>query len=97
MSFYIWTVLVGIVGWGASLAMRSEESNRHVLHVLIGVSGALLGGWLMATPVRGNVVAQTAEVSVLSLLVSFFIALALSMIANLWERVSAQEDAELDF
>lgn len=96
MSFFIWTVLVGIVGWGASLTMRSEESHRHVLHVLIGVSGALAGGWLMAIPAQGSAV-QTADISILSLLVSFFIALALSMIANLWDRVSAQDDAETDF
>lgn len=96
MSFFIWTVLVGIVGWGASLIMRSEESNRHVLHILIGVSGALAGGWLMAIPARGGA-GMAADISILSLLVSFFIALALSMIANLWDRVSAQDDIETDF
>lgn len=96
MSFFIWTMLVGVIGWVASLAMKSDESNHHLLHVSIGVSGALLGGWLMATPTRVSVV-QTDETSVLSLLVSFFIALALSMIANLWDRVSAQDDVEMDF
>lgn len=95
MSFFIWTILVGIVGWVASLAMRSDISNRHVLHVSIGVSGALMGAWLMATPARVGIM-QTEETSVLSLLVSFFIALALSLIANLWDRVSAQDDVEMD-
>ena len=96
MSFFIWTVLVGIIGWGASLAMRSEASHRHGLHVSISVSGALLGGWLMAVPAYINM-EHANEVGVLSLLVSFFIAWALSMIANLWERVSVQDDAEMDF
>ncbi|OGB23183.1 MAG: hypothetical protein A3I66_09310 [Burkholderiales bacterium RIFCSPLOWO2_02_FULL_57_36] len=96
MSFFIWTVVVGIIGWVASFAMKSEVSNHHVLHVSIGVSGALLGGWLMATPARAHF-GQTDETSVLSLLASFFIALALSMIANLWDRVNVQDDVEMDF
>jgi uncharacterized membrane protein YeaQ/YmgE (transglycosylase-associated protein family) len=96
MSFFIWTVLVGIIGWSASFAMRSDASNHPVLHVSIGVSGALLGGLLMSTPIRIDP-GQTENFSILSLLVSFFMALALSMIANLWDRVNAQDDAEMDF
>jgi uncharacterized membrane protein YeaQ/YmgE (transglycosylase-associated protein family) len=96
MSFLIWTVLVGVIGWVASLVMKSDASNRHFLHASIGVSGALLGGFLMATPERANVV-QPDDINILSLLASFFIALALSMIANLWDRVSTEDDAELDF
>jgi uncharacterized membrane protein YeaQ/YmgE (transglycosylase-associated protein family) len=96
MSFFIWTVVVGVIGWGASLAMKSDVSHHHVLHVSIGVSGALLGGFLMATPAR-VIMGQSDNISILSLLVSFFIALALSMIANLWDRVNAQDDAEMDF
>jgi uncharacterized membrane protein YeaQ/YmgE (transglycosylase-associated protein family) len=97
MSLIIWTVLVGIVGWGTARAMRNEASSaHHVMQAAICISGALLGGWLMAMPNQRGMV-QTDEVSILSLLVSFFIALGLSMIANLWDRVSAQDDAELDF
>jgi uncharacterized membrane protein YeaQ/YmgE (transglycosylase-associated protein family) len=96
MSFFIWTVVVGVIGWSVSLAMKSDASNHHVWHMSIGISGALLGGVLMATPIRISMV-QADNVSVLSLLVSFFIALALSMIANLWHRVNAQDDVEMDF
>lgn len=96
MSYFIWTVLVGIIGWGASLVMRSDNSNHHVLHVSIGVTGAVLGGWLMAMPVR-TIASQAEGIDILSLLVSFFIALALSMMANLWDRVNALDDAEMDF
>lgn len=96
MSFFIWTILVGIIGWAASLAMKGDASNRHIAHASLGVSGALLGGWLMATPVRITM-GPSEDISVLSLLVSFFIALALSMIANLWDRVIGQDDVEMDF
>lgn len=96
MSFFIWTVVVGVIGWGASLAMKGDGSNHHVSHLIIGISGALLGGFLMATPVRVSMT-QADNVSVLPLLVSFCIALALSMIANLWHRVNAQDAVEMDF
>lgn len=97
MSFFIWTMVVGVMGWSASLAMKSDASPHHVWHVSIGVSGALLGGLLMKTPVTWGANGRPDDTSILSLLVSFFIALALSMIANLWDRVSTQDDVEMDF
>ena len=96
MSYFVWTVFAGILGWGASLAMRSGVSNHHLLHASIGVTGALLGGWLMSTPLRAAL-ESADEISILSLLVSFFIALAFSMMANLWDRVSTMDDVEMDF
>jgi uncharacterized membrane protein YeaQ/YmgE (transglycosylase-associated protein family) len=96
MSFFIWTALVGIIGWGASLAMKTDSSHRRVLHMSIGVLGAFLGGWLMMPRMHSGL-EPVQDVDILSLLVSFFIALALSMIAKLWERVNAQDDPELDF
>jgi uncharacterized membrane protein YeaQ/YmgE (transglycosylase-associated protein family) len=96
MSLFLLTVVVGLIGWGASLVLRSGVSTFHLGHMSIGVSGALLGGFLMETPARISP-AHSDSISVLSLLVSFFIALALSLIANLWHRVSIQDDAEMDF
>lgn len=95
MSFFVWTVIVGVIGWGATLAMKSGTSNHHVLHLAIGIAGALLGGLLMTAPERITIV-QTNDINGLSLLVSFFIAMALSMIANLWHRVHLQDEAEMD-
>jgi uncharacterized membrane protein YeaQ/YmgE (transglycosylase-associated protein family) len=96
MSVFLLTVVVGLVGWGVSLVVRGGVSTFHLGHMSIGVSGALLGGLLMETPARMSP-AYSDSVSVLSLLVSFFIALGLSLIANLWHRVNIQDDTEMDF
>ncbi len=96
MSLFIWTVVAGFFGWAASIAMQGNASNHRIMHASIGISGAVLGGLLMSTPIRINPSAPD-EFSLLSLMVSFFMALALSMIANLWHRVSVQDDAEMDF
>lgn len=48
MGILLWIVFGGIVGWVASLIMKTDGQQGIVLNVIIGIVGASLGGWLMS-------------------------------------------------
>ena len=47
INFIIWLVVGGIIGWLASLVMRTNAAQGIVLNVIVGIVGAMLGGWLI--------------------------------------------------
>ena len=46
MGILLWIVFGALVGWVASMVMGTSEGL--VLDIVLGVVGALLGGWLMS-------------------------------------------------
>jgi len=81
MGFVIWVVIGGIIGWLASMAMRMDAQHSIVLNMLIGMAGALLGGWLLS-PALGNGTINADDFNALSLVVSFMGAVLLLTIVN---------------
>jgi uncharacterized membrane protein YeaQ/YmgE (transglycosylase-associated protein family) len=49
MEFLIWIVLGALVGWIASLIMKTDADQGTLANILIGISGAVLGGFLWRT------------------------------------------------
>jgi len=82
MNFIIWIVIGGVLGWLASLVMKTDAQQGMFLNVVVGIVGALLGGWLLS-PLFGAGTINTDDFSVLSLAVSFLGALVLLAIVNL--------------
>ena len=50
----------GIVGWIASMIMGNNAQQGIILNVVVGIVGALLGGWLIG-PLLGAIVLGTAQ------------------------------------
>lgn len=48
MSIIVWLVMGGIVGWIASMIMGTNGQQGIILNVVVGIVGALLGGWLIS-------------------------------------------------
>ncbi|MEP7162975.1 MAG: GlsB/YeaQ/YmgE family stress response membrane protein [Candidatus Moraniibacteriota bacterium] len=48
MGILIWVIFGGIVGWVASLLMKTDGQQGILLNVVVGVVGAVLGGWIMS-------------------------------------------------
>ena len=46
MSWIISLIIGGIIGWLASIIMKTNAQMGLIANVLIGVAGALLGFWL---------------------------------------------------
>jgi len=85
MNFIIWIIVGGILGWLASLVMRTDAQQGMLLNVVVGIVGALLGGWLLA-PIFGTGTINQNDFSISSLLVSFLGAVVLLAIVNLLRR-----------
>jgi len=46
MSLIITVIIGGIVGWLASIAMKTNAQMGWIANVLVGVVGSLLGTWI---------------------------------------------------
>ena len=46
MSFILWLVIGGLIGWLASIVMKTNAQMGIVANVIVGCVGAWLGGWL---------------------------------------------------
>lgn len=89
MNFLIWIVVGGILGWLASLVMKTDKQQGLFLNIVVGIIGALLGGWLLS-PLLGAGTINQNDFSMMSLLVSFLGALLLLAIINLLRRGSTR-------
>lgn len=85
MNLILWIVIGGILGWLASLVMKTDAQQGLVLNVVVGIVGALLAGWLLA-PMLGTGTINAQDFSLESLGVSFIGALVLLAIVNLLRR-----------
>ena len=85
MNFIIWIVIGGILGWIASMIMRTNAQQGLLLNVLVGIVGALLGGWLL-TPLFGTGTINQHDFSLGSLVVSLLGAVILLAAVNLFRR-----------
>lgn len=89
MNLIVWLVVGGVIGWLASLIMKTDAQQGIVLNVVVGIIGALLGGWLLSPLVGAGTVNQ-GDFSVMGLLVSLGGAVILLFIVNLIRRGTAR-------
>ncbi|MEO6362880.1 MAG: GlsB/YeaQ/YmgE family stress response membrane protein [Caldimonas sp.] len=85
MNFIIWLVVGGLIGWVASMVMKTDGQQGIILNVVVGIIGALLGGWLIS-PLVGVGTINQDNFSIGALLVSFVGALILLAIVNFFRR-----------
>lgn len=85
MLFIIWIIIGGILGWLASMVMKTDAEQGMILNIVVGIVGAFLGGWLLS-PLFGTGTINSNDFTVSSLLVSFLGAVILLAIVNLLRR-----------
>ncbi len=85
MNFIIWIVIGGLIGWAASLVMKTDAQQGVVLNVVVGIVGALVGGWLLAPLFSTGTINQN-DFSLASLVVSLLGAIILLAVVNLLRR-----------
>ncbi|MFN3494363.1 MAG: GlsB/YeaQ/YmgE family stress response membrane protein [Hydrogenophaga sp.] len=88
MNFLIWLVVGGVIGWLASLLMKTNDQQGILLNVVVGVVGAMVAGWFI-TPLVGIGTINQDNFSLPALMVSFLGAAVLLGIVNLVRRGSA--------
>jgi uncharacterized membrane protein YeaQ/YmgE (transglycosylase-associated protein family) len=48
MGIILWIVFGGLVGWVASMIMKTNAQQGIILNVIVGIVGAVVGGWIMS-------------------------------------------------
>ncbi len=89
MNFIIWLVVGGLIGWVASVVMKTDAQQGMILNVVVGIIGAMLGGWFLA-PLFGTGSINSNDFSLAGLGVSLLGAIVLLAIVNLVRRGSAR-------
>ena len=89
MGIIILIIVGGILGWLASIIMRTDAQQGILLNVIVGIIGALLAGFLIVPLIGGGSI-TAGDFSVSSLLVSFLGAIVLLAIVNLVRRGSVR-------
>lgn len=85
MNIILILVVGGVLGWLASMVMRTDAQQGIFLNVIVGVVGALLAGFII-TPLIGGAPITSGSFDVMSLVASFIGAVVLLAIVNLFRR-----------
>jgi uncharacterized membrane protein YeaQ/YmgE (transglycosylase-associated protein family) len=89
MNIIIWLAIGGVIGWLASMVMRTDAQQGVLLNIVVGIIGAVLGGWFIS-PLVGGATINQGDLSLVGLLVSLGGAIALLAVVNLLRRGSAR-------
>lgn len=81
MNLILWLVIGGIIGWLASILMRTDAQQGILLNIVVGIVGAFLAGLVLSGGTINN-----SDFSLSSLLASFLGAVVLLAIVNLFRR-----------
>lgn len=81
MNFILWI----LIGWVASIVMRTNAQQGILLNVIVGVVGALVAGWIIS-PLVGIPTINQDVFSLPALLVSLLGAIVLLGVVNLVRR-----------
>jgi len=84
MNLIILLVVGGVLGWLASIVMRTDAQQGIFLNVVVGIVGAVLGGYLLAPLIGGGSI--TAGITAGTLITSFLGAVVLLAVINLIQR-----------
>jgi len=89
INFIVWIIVGGIIGWVASLIMRTDAQQGTLLNIIVGIVGAFLAG-LLLTPLFGIPSINSGNFSLPALLISLLGAVILLAIVNLFRRGSVR-------
>jgi uncharacterized membrane protein YeaQ/YmgE (transglycosylase-associated protein family) len=81
INLIVWLLVGALIGWLASMVMRTDAQQGVLLNIVVGIVGAIIGGFLLGGPtINSNALNLTA------LVVSFVGAVVLLAIVNLVTR-----------
>jgi uncharacterized membrane protein YeaQ/YmgE (transglycosylase-associated protein family) len=84
MGILVWLIVGGVVGWLASIIMRTDAQQGILLNVIVGIVGALLAGFIVSPMIGVGTINE--GISLATFLVSLLGAVILLAIVNLFRR-----------
>jgi uncharacterized membrane protein YeaQ/YmgE (transglycosylase-associated protein family) len=85
MNLILWLVVGGVIGWLASIIMRTDAQQGILLNIVVGIVGAFIGGLIFS---GGSI--NNAGLNLTSFLISLLGAVILLAIVNLFRRGSVR-------
>jgi uncharacterized membrane protein YeaQ/YmgE (transglycosylase-associated protein family) len=85
MSFILWIIVGGLLGWVASMMMGTNDQQGKLLNIVVGIVGAFLGG-LLLSGLFGTGTINQGDFSIGSLLVSLVGAVILLSIVGFFRK-----------
>ncbi len=82
MNFIIWLIVGGLVGWVASIIMKTNAQQGIFLNVIVGIVGAFIAGYVIS-PYFGISTINQNNFSLPALLVSLGGAVILLFVVSL--------------
>lgn len=89
MGILILLVVGGLIGWVASMIMRTDAQQGVILNVVVGIVGSLLAAFVV-TPLIGGAPITSGVISTQSVLISLVGSVVLLAIVNLVRRGSVR-------
>ena len=86
MGFILWLVVGGIVGWLASLIMRTDGQQGIILNIVVGIVGAVIAGLIFG----GGNINNSNPLDLTNILWSLLGAVILLAVVNLVRRGSVR-------
>ena len=85
MGLIVWLIIGGVIGWLASIIMRTDGQQGIFLNIIVGIIGAFIGGLILS---GGSI--NNQPLTLYSFLVSLLGAIVLLAIVNLVRRGSVR-------
>jgi uncharacterized membrane protein YeaQ/YmgE (transglycosylase-associated protein family) len=90
INFILWLLFGALVGWLASLVMKTDAQQGALLNIVVGIVGAFLGGFIFNLLGIGGSNINDGNFNLSALIVSFIGAVILLGIVNLVRRGSVR-------
>jgi len=89
MNFILWIIVGAIIGWLASVLMRTNSRQGLLMDIVVGIIGAFVGG-LLLSPLFGIATINQRDFSMPALLVSLAGAVILLAVVNFFRKGRAR-------
>ena len=87
INFIIWIIVGGIIGWLASIIMKTDSRQGLIADIIVGIVGAFIGGFFLS-PLFNISTINESNYSLPALLVSLGGAIILLAISKLFRNIS---------
>ncbi len=90
INIILWLVFGALVGWLASMVMRTNARQGTLMNIVVGIVGAFLGGFIFSSLGLNGVNINDGAFNLTSIVVSFVGAVVLLGIVNMFRRGTAR-------
>jgi len=87
INFIIWIIAGALIGWVASLIMKTNNRQGLIADIIVGIVGAFLGGYFLSPLFNAGTINE-GDFSIPALLVSLGGAVILLIISKLFRNIA---------